>query len=62
MDPENSSTSSFEDLSNFNEDNDADKKTNMDKDKSEDNGVLDIIGNGQLVKKVRDFSFLKYIS
>lgn len=54
MDPEKSSNSSFEDLSNL---NDADMKTTTttesDNSKSnKDDEVLDVIGNGQLLKKI----------
>lgn len=48
MDPEKSSNSSFEDLSNL---NDAEKNS-TDKDVKTEENILDIVGNGQLTKRV----------
>lgn len=55
MDPEKSSNSSFEDLSNLNDGEnvvkDGEQQVSEENAKSEDETLLDVIGNGQLTKK-----------
>uniref|UniRef100_U5EVG1 peptidylprolyl isomerase n=1 Tax=Corethrella appendiculata TaxID=1370023 RepID=U5EVG1_9DIPT len=61
MDTEKSSNSSFEDLSNLNENdkneltkikNDTEEEQHQEQVEKQDTGIMDILGNGQLVKKI----------